>query len=161
MNDAALALGANIGDRLAAMRRAVSAIGDAIGAVSAKSSVYETPPWGRVDQPRFLNACLVVATDLPPLDLLAAVKKIETDIGRVRRAHWGPREIDIDIIFYGDMVVDAPGLKIPHALMHMRPFVLIPLADAAPDWRHPDSGRAVRELLADVSTEGIERITKL
>ncbi|MDR3254629.1 MAG: 2-amino-4-hydroxy-6-hydroxymethyldihydropteridine diphosphokinase [Synergistaceae bacterium] len=161
MCDVVLSLGANVGDRLAVIRHAASAVVDKIGAITAKSNVYETPPWGRVDQPRFLNACLIVRTELSPIELLDKIKDIELDLGRVKRARWGPREIDIDIIFYGDAVFDLPELKIPHALMTIRSFVLVPLADVAPEWRHPEDGRTVTELLRDVNADGIEKITQL
>jgi 2-amino-4-hydroxy-6-hydroxymethyldihydropteridine diphosphokinase len=161
MSDVALALGSNLGDRLQALRRAVEVISEQIGAVAAKSDVYETAPWGRTSQPFFLNACLVVETDMPPLVLLGKIKEIECEIGRIKRAYWGPREIDIDIIFYDDLVLDDPKLIIPHKLMEMRSFVMAPLADVAPDWRHPRNGWTVGEFYRGMSNEGIVRMARL
>jgi 2-amino-4-hydroxy-6-hydroxymethyldihydropteridine diphosphokinase len=161
MNKAALSLGANVDDRLGHMRLAVGEISARTGRVIARSWVYETEPWGRVDQPRFLNACVILETELPPLGLLEEFKKIETETGRLKRAHWGPREIDIDIIFFDDLVLDDKLLTIPHRLMQLRSFVLVPLNEIAPDWRHPADGRTVRDLSESVSHEGVVRITPL
>jgi 2-amino-4-hydroxy-6-hydroxymethyldihydropteridine diphosphokinase len=160
MSNVALGLGVNVGDRLAALRRATKSLSDKVGQVTAKSSVYETLPWGRTDQPRFLNACLTLETDFPPLDLLDEIKIIERDMGRIERAHWGPREIDIDVIFYDDLVLDDPKLKIPHPLMAMRAFVMVPLAEIAPGWKHPE-GWTVAELPISSSSEGLVRMTAL
>jgi 2-amino-4-hydroxy-6-hydroxymethyldihydropteridine diphosphokinase len=161
MSNAALALGANLGDTLNALRRAAELISERIGQLTAKSGVYKTLPWGRTDQPDFLNACLAVETELAPLDLLREIKAIESDMGRVERAHWGPREIDIDIIFYDELLINDPKLKIPHPLMEMRGFVMVPLADVAPEWEHPKYGWTVREFLDGMNTEDITLLTQL
>jgi 2-amino-4-hydroxy-6-hydroxymethyldihydropteridine diphosphokinase len=161
MNKAAIALGANMGDRLASLRRAVKALSGKAGTVISTSEVYETTPWGMTDQPSFLNAAIIIETELCPMELLAEVKKIEQELGRVESVRWGPREIDLDIIFYGDAVVDDPMLKIPHPHMRERSFVLAPLADIAPDWANPSDGRTVKELLAGVGLGGVTRITHL
>ncbi|MDR1020909.1 MAG: 2-amino-4-hydroxy-6-hydroxymethyldihydropteridine diphosphokinase [Synergistaceae bacterium] len=153
--EAALSLGSNVGDSLAALRRAVQLISERIGAVTSKSGVYETAPWGMADQPNFLNVCVIAATDLTPLGLLDTAKAIERETGRVERARWGPREIDIDIIFYDDLVLNDQRLKIPHPLMEMRGFVMIPLLEIAPGWKHPAYGWTVAEFVRGMDADGV------
>jgi 2-amino-4-hydroxy-6-hydroxymethyldihydropteridine diphosphokinase len=145
----ALALGANVGDRMAALRAAVEGLAPYID-IAARSPVYETAPAYVSDQPPFLNAALIGETKLEPLVLLRAVKDLENDLGRQPTFHYGPRAIDIDIIFYGQEIVSVPELAIPHPRMVEREFVLRPLNDIAPDWRHPQIGLTVAEMLARV-----------
>ncbi|MBI5599134.1 MAG: 2-amino-4-hydroxy-6-hydroxymethyldihydropteridine diphosphokinase [Deltaproteobacteria bacterium] len=121
-----------------------------------RSSFYETSPWGRKDQPAFLNCVMEIETSLPPHELLTFLKGIEAKMGRAParpagwpsspQDRWGPRTIDLDIIFYGDRVVDARELKIPHPLAHKRGFVLIPLSEIAPDVVHPVLKKTVSEI---------------
>ncbi|MDR1885020.1 MAG: 2-amino-4-hydroxy-6-hydroxymethyldihydropteridine diphosphokinase [Synergistaceae bacterium] len=161
MSRAALGLGSNKGDRLANVRRAVAMTRERIGAVTAVSDVFETPPWGVAVQPRFLNACLVVETELPPHGLLSGLKEIENDMGRLKRGKWGPREIDLDILLYDDVQMSDSDLVIPHPYMHERAFVLLPLSEIAPDWRHPASGLLASEMLEKNNADGIIRITSM
>ncbi|RME88547.1 MAG: 2-amino-4-hydroxy-6-hydroxymethyldihydropteridine diphosphokinase [Anaerolineae bacterium] len=155
-----LALGTNLGDRLANLRAALDTLPPAVR-VLATSPVYETPPWGYTDQPPFLNMVIRAATDLPPADLLTYLKRLEADLGRTPTFRYGPRQIDLDILFYDDLTLETPSLIIPHPRLHERPFVLVPLADLAPDLRHPALGATVRELLEAVDTSGIHRYADL
>jgi len=151
-----LALGANLGDRFANLKAAIAALPPAIRVLN-QSPVYETPPWGLTDQPAFLNMALMGETHLGPLALLANVKHLETLLGRTPSIHYGPRLIDMDILFYDELILAAPELTIPHPHLHERAFVLVPLADLAPDLIHPVFGKPVRELLAAVDTTGVKR----
>jgi 2-amino-4-hydroxy-6-hydroxymethyldihydropteridine diphosphokinase len=160
MHTVYLALGTNLGDRMDNLQRAVAALPPTIR-VTALSSVYETPPWGYADQPAFLNMALTAKTDLEPLALIAFLKKLETDLGREKTFRNGPRLIDIDILFYDDLRIDEPGLVIPHPRLHERAFALVPLNDIAPNLIHPELGRAVRDLLKDVDTKGVDLYGRL
>jgi len=142
-----LALGSNLGDRLTALRGAIEALSPYVE-VQKKSRVYETPSAYVANQPAFLNAALLGATKLEPLALLWTLKNIESDMGRQPTFRYGSRVIDIDIIFYGDRVVDTPELTIPHLLMTERDFVLYPVNDIAPLWQHPKKKQTISELLA-------------
>ncbi len=142
-----LGLGTNLGDRLANLQavRAVftplqTALAPSVRLLQA-SPIYETEPWGFLDQPAFLNQVLQAETDLPPLDLLAYLKDLEMQLGRQPNFRYGPRLIDIDILLYDDLVLSLPGLEIPHPRLAERAFVLVPLADLAPDLRYPGNGR--------------------
>lgn len=141
-----LALGTNLGDRPANLRAALAALEPRVR-IEAESRIYETPPWGFLDQPAFLNMALRAETDLSPADLLTFLKKLETDLGRAPTFRNGPRLIDIDILFYDDLVLDTPPLVIPHPRLHERDFVLVPLADIAPDFIHPLLHQSIRALL--------------
>jgi 2-amino-4-hydroxy-6-hydroxymethyldihydropteridine diphosphokinase len=123
--------------------------------VKKKSPVYETPPWGYADQPPFLNQCVMVETYLEPEDLLGHLKRLESALGRELSFENGPRLIDIDILFYDDLIVNTPPLVIPHPRLHTRGFVLVPLNDIAPDLVHPVLGKPVNELLLDVERVNI------
>lgn len=150
-----LGLGSNLGDRLSNLRAAVTALPP--GVIDLHSSrVYETPPWGFEEQPAFLNQVVTGKTELTPEELLSYVKAIERRMGRRKTRRFGPRVIDIDILFYADWVVNRKSLKIPHPQIAARAFVLVPLADLAPDLRHPQSGVSVTAMLAKVEREGIE-----
>ncbi len=141
-----LAIGANIGDRLASLRGAVEALSPYM-TIKAVSPVYETAPAYATDQPAFLNAALMGETALDPIKLLYTVKELERELGRTPTFRYGPRLIDIDILFYDDLEMVSSELTIPHPLMCERIFVLKPLADIAPDWVHPAAKVTVRELL--------------
>ncbi len=154
-----LALGTNLGNRFANLRLAIAALPPAIR-VLKQSPVYETPPWGLTDQPAFLNMVLKGETALAPVELLKHLKLLETGLGRLPAVRWGPRLIDMDILFYDDLTLATPGLTIPHPRLHERAFVLVPLADLAPDFVHPVFGKPVRELLAAMGkkdTNGVKR----
>lgn len=151
-----LALGSNLGDRLGNLKAARAALSPQVRLLAA-SPVYETPPWGYEDQPAFLNQVLEVETDLDPWELLVYFKQIEKQLGRQPSNRNGPRLIDLDILFYNERIIDMPGIAIPHPRLHERAFVLVPMADLAPDFRHPLMGKKVWQLLAQVDTTGIVR----
>ncbi|MBM3150666.1 MAG: 2-amino-4-hydroxy-6-hydroxymethyldihydropteridine diphosphokinase [Chloroflexi bacterium] len=151
-----LALGSNLGDRLANLQAAMAALPPSV-VIRRVSPIYETPPWGVTDQPAFLNMALAGETNLPPLALLAHLKALETGLGRLPSVRYGPRRIDMDILFYDDLLLDDPALTLPHPRLHERAFVLVPLADLAPDFVHPRLGKTVAELLAECEATGIER----
>jgi 2-amino-4-hydroxy-6-hydroxymethyldihydropteridine diphosphokinase len=159
MTEAWLALGGNVGDSRNILDRAVTQLcaGKKVRLI-ARSSDYRTPPWGFQYQPPFINLCIEVETTLSPRDLLARAQAVELHLGR-DRAHekrWGPRTADIDIIAYGGLAVHELGLTVPHPRLFERAFVLLPLAEIAPDL--VIGGRKVREAAAAVDTAGIERL---
>jgi 2-amino-4-hydroxy-6-hydroxymethyldihydropteridine diphosphokinase len=159
MASALIALGGNIGDVRATFGKAIAHIcGMTQAALVARSSDYATPPWGEEDQARFINACIEIDTSLDPHALLFVLHKVERKFGRdrARERRWGPRTIDLDLIAYDNVSIDKPELTLPHPRLFERAFVLVPLAEIAPD--RVIRGRRVDEALADLSTEGIERL---
>lgn len=152
-----IALGSNVGDRAANLRQARQQIAASDLRVLRESSIYETAPRDVEDQPWFLNQVIECETDLFPRQLLARLQKIERAIGRKRRIAKGPREIDLDILFYGDAVVKAPELEIPHPRLAERRFVLEPLAELVPDKKHPGTRRTMREMLAAVTSQVVRK----
>jgi len=148
MNEVYLLTGGNMGDRPDYLERARAAVSAAVGPVRAASSVYETAAWGLEDQPSFYNQVLCVDTELSAEDVLHAVLAIEQSLGRMRDVKYGPRTIDIDILFFNDAVIDHPALVVPHPQMAFRRFVLAPLNELAPDKLHPVLKKTVGELLA-------------
>jgi 2-amino-4-hydroxy-6-hydroxymethyldihydropteridine diphosphokinase len=142
-----ISLGSNVGDRAANLRAAVERLGET-GSIQAKSGFYETEPVELRDQPWFLNSVIGLETSLSPIALLKRVLAIEQEMGRIRMRDKGPRSIDIDILLFGNDVVEEQGLKIPHPAMHQRRFVLEPLAEIAPEVLHPQLRKTARDLLA-------------
>lgn len=149
-----IALGTNLGDRLQNLRAALSAMAPEIQVLD-QSSVYETEPWGYVDQPPFLNLVIRAETDLSPRDLLNRLKGIESALGRVTTFRNGPRMIDLDLLFYADLRLTTEGLVIPHPRLQERAFVLVPLAEIAPELVHPVLGLSVAQLLETVDRRGV------
>jgi 2-amino-4-hydroxy-6-hydroxymethyldihydropteridine diphosphokinase len=146
-----LSLGSNVGNRAKNLRDAIAALGKAGVQVVRVSSVYETQPVDYLDQDWFLNMAVEAETELAELNLLQALRGIETQMGSEKLIAKGPRLIDMDILLYGDQVIDTPELQVPHPRMHLRRFVLEPLAEIAPSVRHPISRLSVREMLARTS----------
>jgi len=142
-----LSLGSNLEDRAANLRAAVAQL-EAAGRLLAVSALYETQPVDIPDQPWFLNCVAAVETDMTPRELLNLALRVEAEMGRLRMREKGPRKIDIDVVLFGDRIVDEPGLKIPHPAMHQRRFVLEPLVEIAPEARHPELGKTAQEMLA-------------
>lgn len=151
-----LALGSNLGNRAENLEKTCQAL-DQHGWLMARSPVYETPPWGIVEQPAFLNQVIKIETSLAPVRLLTFLKRLEIQLGRTPAERYGPRVIDIDILFYDDRVVQRRKLKIPHPRLPERAFVLVPLADLAPEMVHPVTKKRVVEMLNQVDRAGINR----
>ena len=150
MTRAYVGLGANVGQREVTLRRAVELLREADGVqVLAVSQLRETDPVGVLDQPPFLNGAVAIETALAPREVLDLVLEIERSLGRVRGERWGPRTIDLDLLLYGDEVVDEPGLRVPHPRLHERRFALEPLAELEPELDLPGLG-SVSDVLAEL-----------
>lgn len=149
-----LALGSNIGNRLANLKNAISNLTPQLN-VKKKSPVYETPPWGFKEQAAFLNQVIMAETYLEPEALLGHLKRLETALGREPTFQNGPRLIDMDILFFDDLIIDSPPLVIPHPRLHQRAFVLVPLNDIAPDLIHSLLNIPISELLLDVDRTNV------
>jgi 2-amino-4-hydroxy-6-hydroxymethyldihydropteridine diphosphokinase len=158
-SSAILALGGNVGDTRSAFDRAIAMLcEDGRVRLLARSSDYQTPPWGVTDQPPFINAVIAVETALSPHELLAHAQTVERAFGRDRNreARWGPRTLDIDLIAYDDMTLASPNLTLPHPRLFERAFVLVPLAEIAPD--RTIAGIRVRDALTGIDRSGIEKL---
>jgi 2-amino-4-hydroxy-6-hydroxymethyldihydropteridine diphosphokinase len=162
MASALIALGGNVGDVRATFRKAIAQIcGMTQAGLVARSSDYATPPWGDERQADFINACIEIETDLDPHALLFSLQKVEKRFGR-DRAHerrWGPRTLDLDLIAYDDVRLDKPELTLPHPRLFERAFVLVPLAEIAPD--RLIAGRRVKDALAQLPAEGFSKLPDL
>lgn len=155
-----VALGSNQGDRELNLLRALAETGRLPGTrITAVSGFYDTDPVGPVPQPTFLNAVIRLETSLSPQELLAELQKIETEVfKRKRELRWGPRPMDLDLLFYGNLILAEPDLQIPHPRLHERLFVLAPLAEIAPDFVHPQLEKSISEILGSLNST--ERVTK-
>jgi 2-amino-4-hydroxy-6-hydroxymethyldihydropteridine diphosphokinase len=159
MASALIALGGNVGDVQASFQRAIPEIcRRAQARLEARSADYLSPPWGETQQPPFINACIAIETQLDPHALLVTLHEAERMFGRdrARESRWGPRTLDLDLIAYDDVAIDTPELSLPHPRLFERGFVLVPLAEIAPD--RLIAGRRVRDALANVSHDGITRL---
>lgn len=158
MNRAYIALGANLGDPAATLRAAIDALGELPGVrLAGRSSLYRTAPVGLADQPDFINAVARIETSLPPRELLDALLGLEARFGRIRQARNGPRTLDLDLLLFEDIVLDTPALTLPHPRLHLRAFVLAPLAEVAPGLAIPGRG-TVAAWLPAVASQAIERL---
>ena len=146
MHSAYIALGSNLGDRRANLQAAIDKVREAGIEVLEVSSFLETEPYGVTDQPSFVNAVMKVKTDLEPLELLRTLLGIEQEMGRVRKRHWGERNIDLDLLFYEDVIMTSEELNLPHPDMQNRDFVLVPLAELAEGLIHPVLKKSIGQL---------------
>jgi 2-amino-4-hydroxy-6-hydroxymethyldihydropteridine diphosphokinase len=151
---AALLLGSNVGERPGYLERAIKLITEKAGRLVANSSLFETAPWGNTAQRSFLNQAILIQTILPPMELLQTLLDIEIELGRKRIEKWGPRIIDIDILYYDQLEVNQDHLKIPHPFLQERRFSLVPLHEISPDWVHPRLQKTVSQMLEDCQDEG-------
>jgi 2-amino-4-hydroxy-6-hydroxymethyldihydropteridine diphosphokinase len=153
LHRAYVGVGANLGNAVATIVRAFDGL-DEIGRVVRRSALYRTRPWGKTDQPDFINAAVLLETALPPRDLLRALKRLESKLGRVKTERWGPRVIDLDLLAYDEVQLDEPGLHLPHAHLRERAFVLVPLAELDPAYA------ASRDKLPPDELQGVERLNR-
>lgn len=154
-----IALGSNLGDREANIRVAIRLAEKGGRLIVVKvSPLYESEPWGQEDQPRFVNAVMEARSELSPCELLQYLKGIEAEMGRREAERWGPRLIDLDIIFYGSRVVKDERIEVPHPYAKERAFVMVPLSEIAPGFIDPLSGASVSELAARLGKEGLRRL---
>ncbi|RNI29260.1 2-amino-4-hydroxy-6-hydroxymethyldihydropteridine diphosphokinase [Rufibacter latericius] len=149
MNQLFLLLGSNLGDRVFYLTEAADRLSALFGKTAQKSKLYETAAWGLEDQPSFLNQVLVFNTGFSPRVVLALTQRIEQELGRIRKERWGARVIDIDVLFYGQQVINTPELHLPHPQLHLRRFTLAPLAEVAPDFMHPVLQKTIIQLLEE------------
>ncbi|AFY82856.1 2-amino-4-hydroxy-6-hydroxymethyldihydropteridine pyrophosphokinase [Oscillatoria acuminata PCC 6304] len=155
---AAIALGSNLGDSPRILSEAIAHLDSTPGiSVQQTSRWYQTAAIGP-PQPDYLNGCALMQVQLTPHQLLERLLEIETQFGRIRRERWGPRTLDLDLLFYDDTIVATPTLEVPHPRMRERAFVLVPLAEVAPDWVDPVSGEAVRQLLQRLDISGVQTL---
>ena len=145
-----ISIGSNLGDREENCKQALRLLHTNGILIKKQSRMYETEPWGIKDQPKFINMAVEVETDKKPEELLRVLKEIEKEIGRKETVKWGPRVIDLDIIFYDDLILKTETLEIPHPLLHERDFVLKPLCEIAPDKKYPVTGKTVKEMAASL-----------
>jgi 2-amino-4-hydroxy-6-hydroxymethyldihydropteridine diphosphokinase len=157
-NSTAIALGSNIGDSHTILSEAIDAIAQTPGIrLISQSSFYRTKAVGP-PQPDYLNGCVLLQVEMIPELLLEILLKIENKFGRLRGERWGPRTLDLDILLYSDRIIETPKLQIPHPRMRERAFVLVPLAEIAPDWVDPVSGLTIKELMKDVDYQNINKV---
>jgi len=150
MIDVFLLLGSNLGDRKEYLQKAIDLITTKLGTVAQVSSIYETEAWGKTDEPNYLNQVVEVNTTLSARQVLENILQIETRMGRVREEKWGSRIIDIDILFYGQDIINEPGLIVPHPELHNRRFTLEPLNEIAPDLQHPILKKSIFQLKSEL-----------
>jgi 2-amino-4-hydroxy-6-hydroxymethyldihydropteridine diphosphokinase len=149
MNTAYLLTGSNLGESASQLTLANQYISQKCGKIITQSAVYQTAPWGNQDQPFFLNQAIKLATDLEPEALMQELLHIETLMGRIRTIKYGPRVIDLDILFFNDLIINKPILQLPHPAMAERRFVLVPMAEIAPTQVHPVYNKTIQTLLID------------
>lgn len=155
---AAIGMGSNLGDSLQTLESALTTLANVAAIdLEARSHWYVTAPVGP-PQPDFLNGCALLATTLTPQALLATLLEIEQQFGRVRQERWGPRSLDLDLLLFDDLVLETATLTLPHPRMSERAFVLVPLAEIAPDWVEPVSGKAIADLVQGVDCSGVRRL---
>jgi 2-amino-4-hydroxy-6-hydroxymethyldihydropteridine diphosphokinase len=150
-NEVFISLGSNLGDRAENLKTAIHAIELKVGAIVRQSSVYETKPWGKSNQPDFFNQVILVHSDLSPQDCLLLLSAVEEQMGRKREEKWGARIIDLDLLYVGDEVIHTEKLSLPHPGISQRRFVLVPLIEIAPDFVHPQLRKDHRQLLSECS----------
>ena len=158
VSKSAIALGSNLGDSLTILEDALKTLAQTPGiAVESSSSWYQSAPIGP-PQPDYLNGCALLKVQLTPEELLAALLEVEKQFGRVRTQRWGPRSLDLDLLLFDRVILETPELQIPHPRMRERAFVLVPLAEIAPDWIDPVSGKAIAQLLQGLDCSGVYRL---
>lgn len=149
-----LSLGTNLGNKQENLRAAKAALSPDV-VIRRESAIYVTSPWGYLDQPDFLNQVVEIETALEPFTLLRTLKNIESELGRVKTFRFGPRLIDLDILFYGQRIIQDDALQIPHPRIQERAFVLLPLCEIAPDFMHPLLKKSMKDLLSELDLTGV------
>ena len=156
---AAIGLGSNLGESLATLENAIQSLNQTTGITLINhSDWYRTKPVGGPPQPDYVNACALLKVELDPHKLLETLLEIEQKFGRERKERWGARTLDLDLILYDDLILDTPNLQIPHPRMSERAFVLVPLAEIAPNWIEPVSGKIINQLLKEVDCSGVAQV---